>query len=286
MNAKHFMGDPPPSGMSSYWLARDWGWLHLVAGGQGPPLFLVHGLGGSCQDYYVMAQHLAERYTLLIPDLPGFGRSSKPDVDYGPLLFAHELAALSAELDLERAHWLGHSMGGQAVLVLALEHPELVDRLVAVCPAGGQQEPDMLQSLLLSLLANQDDRLRVFDPWLIGPLVRLCYGDPSHPSRPELTKRLKAQWSTLERPLLERSFIRSARNLLKEPVWRQLGRLQVPIMLIQGTRDRVISSRDLQRLAGQLPPGFRRHMLPCGHLPVYSMPYLLSLLVDEFLAGR
>lgn len=272
--------------MSSYWLARDWGWLHLVAGGQGPPLFLVHGLAGSCQDYYVMAQHLAERYTLIIPDLPGFGLSSKPDVDYGPLLFAHELAALSTELGLGRAHWLGHSMGGQAVLALGLEHPEVVDRLVTVCPVGVRQGPNLRQNLFFSLLANQDDRLRVFDPWVIGPLVRCCYGDPGHPSRPEFTQRLKAQWSTKERPLLERSFIRSTRNLLEEPPWLQLGRLQAPLMLIQGTRDRVIPSRDLQRLVEQLPPGFRRHVLPCGHLPIYSMPYMLSLLVDEFLAGK
>lgn len=275
---------PLPPDMRRYWLSQPWGRLHLVAGGQGPPLVLVHGLGGSCQDFFVMAQYLAPGYTLLIPDLPGFGRSSKPEAPYGPAFFAGVLAEMAAQLGLGRAHWLGHSLGGATVLSLALEHPALLRRLVALCPHGGQVGPTLLQRQLLSRLTNRDDRLRVFLPWLVDLGVYWCYGDPSQPSRRELTRRLRSQWSTAERPLLERSFIRAARNALANPLWPRLGELAAPLLLIEGARDRVIPAANLARLARRMPPGSQHLRLPCGHLPLYTMPYRLSRLVEEFLA--
>lgn len=272
--------------MRRYRLPRPWGWLHLVAGGDGPPLIMVHGLGGSCQDFFVLAQYLASRYTLFLPDLPGFGRSDKPDLPYGPAFFALELAAMAAELGIKRAHWLGHSLGGQVVLALALTQPELAQRLVGVCPAGGHLGPTTLQRSLLAALTNGQDRLRAFLPWMVNLGVWWCYGDPRHPSRRELTRRVRSQWSGRERPRLERSLIRAAKEHLATPLWSYMSNLQAPLLLIDGVRDRVISGRDLARLAQHLPPGSRHLRLPCGHLPVYTMPYRLSRLVDQFLAGE
>jgi len=247
---------------------------------------MVHGLGGSCQDFFVLAQYLAPRYTLFLPDLPGFGRSDKPDLPYGPAFFAVELAAMAAELGLKRAHWLGHCLGGQAVITLALGQPELVARLVGVCAAGGHQGSSLRHRWLMGLFTNRQDRLRGFLPWMVNIGVWWCYGDPSHHSRRELTRRLRSQWATGERARLERSFIRAAQEHLANPLWPLMGRLHSPLLLIEGARDRVIPGRDLARLARRLPPGSQHLRLPCGHLPVYTMPYRLSRLVDQFLAGE
>lgn len=274
-----------PPGFKSYRLAFDWGRMHLVAGGQGEPLFMVHGLGGSCHDFLAMAPDLARDHTLLIPDLPGFGYSDKPDLPYGPAFFAQVLAQTAERLGLKRAHWLGHSMGGQTVFTLAVERPELVRSLVAVCPAGGQDKPKNWQRFMRSVLATKDQRLRFFCPCLINLVIRMCYGDPSHPSRAELTRRVRAQWEGPERPLLERSLIRSALAILQEPVWRRVGDIQAPVLLVQGERDRVVVPAEIQRLYAHLPPNTRRETLPSGHLPVYSMAPELASLVREFWRG-
>lgn len=274
-----------PPGFKSYRLPFAWGRLHLIAGGQGPPLFMVHGLGGSCHDFLAMAPDLSRDYTLLVPDLPGFGYSDKPDLPYGPEFFAQVMAQVAGQLGLRRAHWLGHSMGGQVVFTLALDRPEMVRSLVAVCPAGGQAGANRWQRALQTVLATRDDRLRFFSPALLNLAIRLCYGDPGHPSRTELTRRVRAQWAGPERPLLERSLVRSAHAILAQPVWPRLGGLQAPVLLLQGRLDRVVAAGELQRLYAHLPAGARWEMLPCGHLPVYSMAPELAALARGFLRG-
>jgi len=127
-----------PPGFQQTWLRWDQGWLRLVAGGQGPALVLVHGLGGSAEDFYDLAPRLAGRFACLMPDLPGFGLSHKPDAPYSIPWFVEILAEMLQALGLDSAHWLGHSMGGQIVFWLAKEHPQLARRVVALCPAGGQ----------------------------------------------------------------------------------------------------------------------------------------------------
>ncbi len=274
---------PLPNWLRRYWLRRDWGWLHLAVGGGGPALFLVHGLGGSGHDFHALARILAQDFTVLIPDLPGFGYSDKPDLPYSPRLFARELAAVAGELGLSRAFWLGHSMGGQVVLTQAVERPGLVRALVGICPSGGHTRADWLQKLLLALFTKPGDHLRLYHPALLVLFVRWCYGDPSHSSRAELTNRVRAQWDSLEGPLLERSFIRSAKALLAEPIWPRLDGLETPVLLVGGSRDRIIPQRDLGRLLGHLPPDTPYELLPCGHLPVYTMPQELARITTRFL---
>ncbi len=277
---------PPPSSLRSYWLRREWGRLHLAAGGQGPALWLVHGLGGSGRDFHAMVPYLSREFTLLIPDLPGFGRSDKPDRPYSPAWFAAELAGASEELGLSQAYWLGHSLGGHIVLTQALERPGLVQAVVGVCPAGGHLEADWRRRVLLRLFARPDDHLRFYHPALVALGVRWCYGDPRHPYRPELTRRTQALWNSLEGPLVERAFVRAAREVLAAPLWPRLDELKAPVMLVGGRRDRVITQRDLGRLLGHLPFGTPFELLSCGHLPVYTQPEELSRLVAGFLKGQ
>lgn len=277
--------DALPPGFKSYWLPFDWGRLHLVSGGRGAPLFMVHGLGGSCHDFLAMAPELAQNFTLLIPDLPGFGYSDKPDLPYGPAFFAQVMAQVVKQLGLKRAHWLGHSMGGQTVFILALEQPEMVRSVVAVCPAGGQDGSNGWQRFMQGVLVTDDERFRFFCPCLVDLIIRMCYGDPSHPSRIELTRRVRAQWEGQERPLLERSLIRSALAILQQPVWPRLGELQAPVLLVQGERDRVVAAVEAHRIYSHLPAGARWEALPSGHMPVYSMAPELTTMVHGFLRG-
>lgn len=282
---------PLPPGFVPYWLPLPWGWLRLVAGGRGPALVLVHGLGGGAEDFYDLAPLLAPRHTCLIPDLPGFGLSHKPDAPYTIPWLAEQLGALAGLLGLKRADWLGHSLGGQTVLWLAREHPRLVGRLVALCPAGGQPALSWPQEALHGLLCR-GDRLRWYRPALLRLAAAYVFrqppwGRPAWPGFGEFVQRLLAQWSGPERPWRERALIRAARGVLGLPLAGRLDGLAGPVLLLEGLGDHVTPSAQTQRLWESLPPGQSRGRLPGGHMAPYLAPRELAQEVLDFLGqGR
>src|SRR5256885_12857557 len=107
--------------------------IHSGCGGRGPPLVLVPGLGSSAAvEFYYNLEPLAAHHRVLAIDLPGFGKSDKPVLAYTIDLFVKAVRDLMACEGLERAAVMGVSMGGRVALGLALEAPEMVERLVLV----------------------------------------------------------------------------------------------------------------------------------------------------------
>ena len=107
------------------------------AGGAGTPLVLVHGLGARGEDWAAMIPALAAQgFHVYVPDLLGYGRSPKPDVDYSISLEEQTVAQFMQAVHVPRADVGGWSMGGWVAMKLALDHPEMVDRLVVYDSAG------------------------------------------------------------------------------------------------------------------------------------------------------
>ncbi|WP_353073787.1 alpha/beta fold hydrolase [Tunturiibacter gelidoferens] len=107
------------------------------AGGGGTPLVLVHGLGARGEDWGAMIPALAAQgFHVYVPDLLGFGRSPKPDVSYSISLQEQTVAQFMQAVHVARADVGGWSMGGWVVMKLALDHPEMVDRLMVYDSAG------------------------------------------------------------------------------------------------------------------------------------------------------
>lgn len=123
--------------MSMAWrrrrIAFAWGRMSVHLAGQGPPLLLIHGLGGSGRYWAGLAPLLAGGRTLIAPDLAGFGRSDKPRVDYGRDFHLDTIDSLLAALHVEDpADVAGHSMGGVLGALLARRHPATVESLAMV----------------------------------------------------------------------------------------------------------------------------------------------------------
>jgi len=277
----------PPAGFRRLRLAQSWGWQHLLAGGEGPPLFLVHGLGGSHLDYRLLLPHLGKRFTCLVPDLPGFGLSAQPDVSYSTDFFCQTMVELAEALGVGRADWVGHSMGGQVVLWLAASRPERVGRVAAICPGGGHQGRQGSRRGLLRLLTS-GDRLRFFHPRLLDLGLSHVFGQPyvgadTWPGMAEVRRYNQAFWDTPQRPLLERALIRSARGVLDHSLVGRLGGLAGPVLLVEGQGDRVIPAGQTAALWESLPPGNQRVSLPGGHMPPYLEPERLAEVLLTFL---
>lgn len=274
---------PLPPGFRYSYVETSQGRMRLVWGGEGRPVLMIHGLGGSAEDFFDCARLLASRYLLIIPDMPGFGLSDKPDAPYSLDWFLEVLGELARGLGLERARWVGHSLGGLLVLALAARHPGLVERVAAICPAGGQRKPKWETRLLGPPLIRSDDRLRLWSPLFIKLFLKHVFSVKDHPAAFELERRVLAQWSGPGRGLRERSFIRSARTAIRERVWQQVGRIQAPVLLVVGERDRVIPARHTRRIWHHLPPGASLLNLPCGHMAPYVQAPALARALDRFL---
>ncbi|MGH3390659.1 MAG: alpha/beta fold hydrolase, partial [Actinomadura sp.] len=101
-------------------------------------LLLVHGWGADAGDWAWHIPELSATHRVIAPDLRGHGHTSDPGTGYHPRVLAADLVALLDHLGIEHVIAIGHSMGGQIVSCLAVEHPERVRALVCVDPAYGQ----------------------------------------------------------------------------------------------------------------------------------------------------
>lgn len=108
----------------------DGGRLHYEVAGSGPPVLLVSGLGGRADFWNPVLPALAERFTVVLHDHRGAGRSSIERIDYSIAQMSADVIALLDHLGLERAHLVGHSTGGAIGQTLAIERPHRLDRLV------------------------------------------------------------------------------------------------------------------------------------------------------------
>ncbi len=104
--------------------------------GQGTPLLLLHGWGGTGESFRPLSRTLGSNYRLLALDLPGFGRSSLPPTAWGSYDYARLVLQFLSKLGLERVHLLGHSFGGRIGLILGAHHPEVLQKLILVDSAG------------------------------------------------------------------------------------------------------------------------------------------------------
>jgi pimeloyl-ACP methyl ester carboxylesterase len=110
--------------------------VHVRELGSGPPLLLVHGLMTTGYSWRYVVEPLAERFRVVVPDLVGTGRSAKPDLSYAPGRLATWLGELVRELGITGCPVVGNSLGGYLCLRLALDHPELIGRLVNIHSPG------------------------------------------------------------------------------------------------------------------------------------------------------
>ena len=111
--------------------------------GAGPPVAILHGLFGSGRNWRSVAQHLAARHRVLTFDLRNHGASPWADgMSYDEMV--EDLRASFRARGLDRAALLGHSMGGKVAMLMALLHPDEVDRLVIVDIAPAANPPNLL----------------------------------------------------------------------------------------------------------------------------------------------
>lgn len=111
--------------------------IHGVTGGAGQPLLLLHGYPQTHAMWHRVAPRLAQRFTVVAPDLRGYGRSSTPpsqadSAQQSKRAMADDMVALMARLGFDRFQLAGHDRGGRVAHRMAVDHPQAVDRLAVL----------------------------------------------------------------------------------------------------------------------------------------------------------
>ena len=146
--------------------------LHVVERGEsGPPVLLIHGLGGTTRHWHAMIPDLARDHRVVAVDRPGSGYSSRARrAGGGPIEQAEAIAALIDALELDRPLVVGHSLGGAVALAAGLHHPEKVSGLALICPATQpvHEAPELFEPLVI-----HSDLARRLIAWTLAvPLSR------------------------------------------------------------------------------------------------------------------
>ena len=118
------------------------------AAGSGPALILVHGVASSSRTWRRVIPRLAERFTVVAPDLLGHGASAKLRGDYSLGAHASGIRDLMVALGIDRATLVGHSLGGGVAMQFAYQFPERIERLVLVGSGGLGEEVSLLLRVL------------------------------------------------------------------------------------------------------------------------------------------
>src|SRR5690606_717985 len=116
--------------------------------GDGPVLVMVHGIAGSSGTWTPIMPLLARDYTVIAPDLLGHGESAKPRGDYSLGAYASGIRDLLTVLGVERATFVGHSLGGGVAMQLAYQFPQMCERLALVASGGfGKEVSPLLRAI-------------------------------------------------------------------------------------------------------------------------------------------
>ncbi|MBP1474392.1 alpha/beta fold hydrolase [Frateuria sp. MAH-13] len=263
--------------------AGDTTWSYYE-GGQGPTLVLLHGFAADKTIWLPLAEQLTPHFHVVIPDLPGWGESSRnPDASYGVQAQVERLQAFLAALDLQRFVLVGHSMGGAIAGVYAAEHPQGVAALALVDAYGLKAQPNDFDR---AVAAGKDPFVYEDRTGFERALALAFVHPPEVPGRIEdvFVARNRRDRAFIERTLAQ---LRQPENYLS--LQQRLAQLTMPVLGLWCSGDRIADPSALDSLRNGLvqAPAISSSLLNgCNHMPMMEKPEATAQVLTGFVLGR
>jgi len=233
---------------------------YLEVHGKGEPLLLMHGGFCTVETFARQIPELADRYQVIVPERRGHGRTA--DVD-GPITYeamAHDTVGLIKALGISSAHLVGYSDGGNTALIMALERPDIVRKMVCI---GANFHYNGMAPIAVQVMehATPDN----FYPWLINKYKEVSPDGPDH--LPIVFEKIMRMWR--EEPALTP---------------KEIGRIQAPTLVLVGDRDWVAMEHTVQMY--ESIPNAQLCVVPgATHGAPFEKAALVNQVILDFLAG-
>lgn len=256
------------------------GTLNVSVEGHGPPILLIHGWRGSRHWWDGVAPALVRRFTVIRPDLLGFGESDKPCPGYGMNQQAERMVALLDALKVKRAQVVGHSMGGVIAAAMAERHPERVASLTIVgSPAApAQLHHDALQSATMWPAIGPALETLTLKPFVRQNLEKTAFAPGTHVPDRLVEDAVKPTWcSSAHSSRRTRAFLDQA------TLAKRLAGYRGRTLAIYGARDKLVDTAGAVATMGALPGVRVRVLAQAAHPPMLDQPREFVAVLKPFL---
>lgn len=244
--------------------------LGVRVAGEGLPVLILHGWGGSSASVWPIAEGLAQRgFQAHALDLPGFGTSQRPPEPWDVPRYADFVLAYMEKEGLDTVRLIGHSFGGRISIVLGAEHPERAEKIVLVNSAGVLPTPTLTSRLYMLARGVANAALNL-------PLIR--------GAEPAIRARLRRRFGSedyLNAGELEETF----KRVIGQDLVPYARRIKAPTLLIWGDQDKDTPLSSAKVLEAAIPDAGLVVFTGAGHYSYLDRPEEFIRVVTHFLRG-
>ncbi len=241
-----------------------------LGGGEGAPVVFIHGFGGDLNNWLFNQEVLAESHTTYAIDLPGHGGSGK-DVGAGDLgAMTAAVAGWMVAMKIDRAHLVGHSLGGAIALQLAATQPDKVASATLICPAG--LGPDVSMEYINGFIETSRGKK-------LEPILQMLVANPALVTRDMIEdvlkfKRIDGVDAALKK-MRDAIFPGGKQGVILRDA---AGKVKAPIQIISGSQDRIVPAKHAEGLPGNV----KVHSIAnAGHMPHMEAASDVNRLIAE-----
>ncbi|OQX95623.1 hypothetical protein B6I21_04500 [candidate division KSB1 bacterium 4572_119] len=255
-------------------------------------LLLVHGLGSNAKGWIKNIPELSKKFRVIAVDLPGYGKSDKGYFQFSMKFYAQILTELLTQLNINKATFIGHSMGGQIAITTALEYPARVDKLVLISPAGFERftegEGDWMKNAVTADFVK-DTPIRNIDINVKSNFFKMP-GDAEF----MITERIQMR-KAKGFDLYCYAVSRNVTAMLDGPVWDKLTDIQQPTLILFGENDGLIPNPYLHGGKTETVAEIGRKEIPnnrlflfekCGHFVMFEKAEETNKAIFDFMAEK
>jgi len=250
---------------------------------RGPPVVLIHGYTDNARDWMPLLPYLSPHFRLILVDIRGHGRSSKPECCYTRFDFAYDIKLLLDVLGMQRADIVGHSLGSIIAQTFAEFWPERTRRVVLVSSTGGPRPGAQPRKPAFDYTEQIRQLKEPIDP--DSPFMMAWWSSPT-PVDADFMRRQRQDSAAIPLRVWLAVLDQGLEPMMDGgDLQRTLPRLKAPVLLIWGSKDPIMDEEQRATLREALPHAQVKIFDGLGHNPFWEDPQACAEVINAFLSA-